>query len=239
MSQKLYTDELDFDQIKKNLKAFLSTQETFKDYNFEGSALSVLLDLLSFNTHYNGLYTSFVANEMFLDSASKYSSAVSLAKTIGYTPRSYRSARAKINVTVSLPETETPIVYILPRGTTFVSPVGNVQYLFSTNTDYSAVRDQNGNYTFNDVVLYEGKRSNRTYTANTASQFVIPNLSADTTSLIVNVRDSGTSSIINTFTYAQDLLLVKGGDLVYFIKQREDQYYEVYFGEKAWNEHDI
>lgn len=230
MSQKIHVDELDFDTIKSNIKTFLSTQTTLKDYNFEGSALSVLLDVLAYNTHYNSLYTNFVANELFLDSASKYSSAVSLAKAIGYTPRSYTSAEAIINVTVTLPDDETPAIYILPKGTAFVSPLGNTQYIFLTETDHTAIRDINGNYIFENVHLKEGQQKNRTYTTATGTQFVIPHLNADIKSLKVSVRDSGSSSVINTYTYAQDLLKVKALDKVFFVKQREDLFYEIYFG---------
>jgi hypothetical protein len=228
MSQ-LLTDELDFDTIKLNIKSFLTAQDTFKDYNFEGSALSVLIDVLAYTTHYNGLYTNFVANEMFLDSASKYSSVVSLAKTIGYTPNSYRSAVATIDLVITLPSDETPNSHTIPKGTTFISPINGVDYTFSTITDYSAPRI-NDVYSFSGIKLYEGTKQSRTYTANDASQFVIPHAKVDTTTLRVSVRDSGSSSVINTFNYAADLLRVRANDLIYFIKQREDLFYEVYFG---------
>lgn len=228
MSQ-IITDELDFDTIKLNIKSFLTAQDTFKDYNFEGSALSVLIDILSYNTHYNGLYTNFVANEMFLDSASKYSSAVSLAKTIGYTPISFRSAVATIDLVITLPSDETPNSHTLPKGTTFVSPINGVDYTFSTITDYSSPRIA-GTYSFSGIKLYEGTKQSRTYTANDASQFVIPHAKADTSTLKVSVRESGSSSVINTFVYSQDLLRVRGGDMIYFIKQREDLFYEIFFG---------
>ena len=93
-SKRIRVSELDFDQIKTNLKNFLRGQEKFSDYDFEGSGLSVLLDVLAYNTHYNALYTNLAVNEMFLDSASKRSSVVSIAKQLGYTPQSATSARA-------------------------------------------------------------------------------------------------------------------------------------------------
>jgi hypothetical protein len=229
MSKQIIVDELDFDNIKANIKTFLMGQDVLKDYNFEGSALSVLIDVLAYNTHYNSLYTNFVANEMFLDSASKYSSAVSLAKTIGYTPTSYRSAKAVLNITVTLPDNETPASATLPRGTTFISPMGNVSYTFSTLTDYSAPRI-GGTYTFNNVAIYEGTAQTRSYTANDASQFVIPHQKGDTSTLQVLVRDTSSSSVVTAFTYADDLLRVKADDATYFLKQREDLFYEVYFG---------
>lgn len=229
MSKQIITDELDFDNIKANIKSFLMGQDVLKDYNYEGSALSVLIDCLSYNTHYNSLYTNFVANEMFLDSASKYSSAVSLAKTIGYTPTSYRSAKAVITLTVTLPANETPASLTLPRGTSFISPVGNLSYNFMTLTDYTVPRS-NGVYVFSDVELFEGSYQTRTYIANDATQYVIPHKNVDTTTLQVLVRESNNSSVTNVFSYADNMLHVKPTDSVYFMKQREDLFYEAYFG---------
>lgn len=229
MTKQIVTDELDFDNIKANIKTFLMGQDVLKDYNYEGSALSVLIDVLAYNTHYNSLYTNFVANEMFLDSASKYSSAVSLAKTIGYTPTSYRSSVATINLTVTLPSDETPASLTLPKGTSFISPIGNASYNFQTLTDHTAVRS-NGVYTFNDVKLWEGSAQTRTYIANDATQYVIPHQKVDTTTLQVLVRESNNSSVTTVFAYADNMLHVKPSDSVYFMKQREDLFYEAYFG---------
>ena len=102
-NKKISVNELDFDQIKSNLKTFLQGQNEFSDYDFEGSGMSVLLDVLAYNTHYHSLYTNLAVNEMFLDSARKRSSVVSLAKMLGYLPRSSRAPTAKVNITVSAP----------------------------------------------------------------------------------------------------------------------------------------
>lgn len=229
MTKQIVTDELDFDNIKANIKTFLMGQDVLKDYNYEGSALSVLIDVLAYNTHYNSLYTNFVANEMFLDSASKYSSAVSLAKTIGYTPSSYRSAKAVIDITAVLPSSETPPALTIPKGTSFVSPIGNTSYTFITLTDYTTSR-VDGEYRFTNVELFEGVAQTRTFIANDASQFVIPHATVDTTTLRVSVRESNNSSVIDTFQFAENLLQIKAMETAYFIKQREDLFYEVYFG---------
>ena len=100
-NRKITTSELDFDAIKSNIKAYLEGQSQFSDYDFEGSSLSVLLDILAYNTHYNALYTNLAVNESFLDSASKRSSVVSRAKEIGYIPHSATGATAKVNIVVS------------------------------------------------------------------------------------------------------------------------------------------
>jgi hypothetical protein len=127
-STRLRSTELDFDEIKQNLKDFLSSQSEFTDYNFEGSALATLLDLLAYNTHYNALYANFVANEMFLDSASKRASVISLAKHFGYTPTSAKSARAKINLSVTT--SGSPQSLLLPKFTPFVTTIDGVDYTF-------------------------------------------------------------------------------------------------------------
>jgi hypothetical protein len=226
-SKQIVTDELDFEGIRTNLKTFLSAQDTLKDYNFEGSALSTLIDVLAYNTHYNSLYTNLAVNEMFIDSASKYSSVVSLAKTIGYTASSVRSARAKLTVTVTLPVGENPATLTLPIGTIFSGSVGDEQYYFNTITSYTAFQSA-GVYTFTDVEIVEGTPISKRYTASPAAQYVVPNKFADTSSLNVKVQDNVGISV---FTYANDLLNVTSTSAVYFIKQREDLYYEVYFGD--------
>ena len=102
-SNKLEVSDFDFDSIKANLKTFLQSQTEFQDYNFEGSGFSILLDVLAYNTHYLGFNANMLANEMYLDSADQRSSVVSLAKQVGYTPRSASSARATINVLMIIP----------------------------------------------------------------------------------------------------------------------------------------
>jgi hypothetical protein len=121
--------ELDFDDIKANLKAFLQDQSEFTDYDFEGSGLSVLLDLLAYNTYYNAYLANMLANEMFLDSAVKRSSAVSIAKHLGYTPISTRSARATISVNVSNP-TGSPSTLTLPAKTPFSTTINGNTFTF-------------------------------------------------------------------------------------------------------------
>ena len=121
--------ELDFDQIKNNLKAFLQDQNQFTDYDFEGSALSVLLDVLAYNTHYNAYLANMLANEMFLDSAVKRSSAVSIAKHLGFTPASTRSARSTVDVTVNGP-TGNPSTLTLNAKTPFSTTISGNTFTF-------------------------------------------------------------------------------------------------------------
>ena len=125
------TTELDFDTIKSNLKTFLQGQAAFADYDFEGAGLSVLIDLLAYNTHYNALYTNLAVNESFLDSASKRSSVVSRAKEIGYVPYSSSAATAVVNIVVSS-TTSTPATLTLPAYSSFSTSIDGEQYTFYT-----------------------------------------------------------------------------------------------------------
>ena len=137
MANNVRVTELDFDQIKENLKDFLRAQSQFTDYDFEGSNLSVLIDLLAYNTHYNAVLANMVSNEMFLDTAVKRASVVSLAKQIGYTPRSARSARATLSVSLTnIPGN--PNFITLDRWKPFTTTIDGVSYTFYNPRSYSA-----------------------------------------------------------------------------------------------------
>ena len=142
----LRISELDFDQIKTNLKTFLNDQDEFTDYDFEGSALSVLIDVLAYNTHYNAYIANMLANEMFLDSAIKRSSAVSIAKHLGYTPTSARGSRALINITVNNP-TGSPATLTLDRFTPFTTTVNGTSFTF-LNIEPKTISPTNNEYIF-------------------------------------------------------------------------------------------
>jgi hypothetical protein len=234
-SKNIRTDSLDFDEIKQNIKNFLRGQSKFTDYDFEGSALSILIDVLAYNTHYNSLYTNLAVNEMFLDSANKYSSVVSLAKSLGYNAKSITSARAKINLTITT-NTFSTNTLVLPAGTVFRGKVGDVEYDFVVESDVSSsgfltADNINGVYRFFDVSLVEGYRLTKQYVATaTGFDFAIPNRLADLSSLQVSVQDNASSSIYTGFGFAADTLSVQGDTPVYFIKQRDDLYYEIFFG---------
>lgn len=225
---QIVVDELDFDLVKYNIKEFLRSQSVFSDYDYEGSALSVLIDLLTYNTVYNGFYNHLAINEMFLDSASKLSSAVSLSKSIGYTPRSIQSSRAIVNITIS-GVSENPTTLTIPNGTKFGGTISTSEYSFNTLQDYTAIND-GGVFYFENVELVEGNKLTKKYTVADGVKFILPNENIDLSTLTVTVQDNVSSSNYVKYNKVDDILTVTATDEVYYIKQREDKQYEVYFG---------
>ena len=190
---KLEVSDLDFDLIKENLKTFLRGQTQFQDYDFEGSSLSILLDVLSYNTHYMSYIANMSTNEMYLDSADIRKNIVSLAKMLGYTPTSPRAPRASIDVVIN---NATGSSVTMQKGTVFTSTVDSVDYQYVTNEDIT-ITPENGVYKFNNVPLYEGTLVTFKYTndVNDSDQkFLIPSDRADTSTLKVTVQNSNTDS---------------------------------------------
>ena len=222
--------ELDFDTIKTNLKTFLSAQSEFQDYDFEGSGLSVLIDLLAYNTHYNGIYTNLAVNEMFLDSASKRASVVSLSKMLGYTPRSAVCARAVVNATISAPSSS-PDVATLSAQQPFSTSIDGTSYTFYNLEDVTVARSTGGTYTFSNLNIIEGTPLSYKYTVATGVRYIIPNANIDVSTLSVQVQESSTSDLFETFTRAEDLTAVTDVTKVYFLKEIDDGLYEITFGD--------
>ena len=230
MATKLEISELDFDGIKSNLKTFLSQQNEFTDYDFEGSGMSVLLDTLAYNTHYLAYNANMLANEMYLDSADLRSSVVSLAKQVGYTPTSCTSSTATINV---LMNDATGASLTMSRGTKFTTTVDGQSYSFVNNSDVS-INPVNSVYQFNNLVVYEGSYLNYKYTANTSDidqRFIIPNDSVDTTTLTVKVQESSSDSTTKTWSLASGITGIDDESEVYFLQEVEGGRFEVYFGD--------
>ena len=227
---KLSVSELDFNLIKTNLKTFLQSQSTFQDYDFEGSGLSILLDVLSYNTHYMAYLANMSTNELYLDSADIRNNIVSLAKMLGYTPNSPRAPRASINMVVN-DGAGTSIT--MTKGTTFSSVVDGVDYQYVTNEDITTT-PADGVYTFKDVTLYEGTLVKFKYTVDSTDvdqKFIIPNANADTSTLKVSVQTSSTNSALQNFTLASGYSGVNSTSKVYFIQEGSEGRYEVYFGD--------
>ena len=232
-SNRLQVTDLDFDTIKTNLKTFLQGQSEFTDYNFEGSGLNVLLDILAYNTHYNAYYLNMVANEAFLDSAVLRNSVVSHAKLLSYIPQSTTSPKAVIDLTVPT-ESSVPDSLTLPRGFSFkTNIIDNITYNYVLLEDVTV--DKVGqDFYFKDLEIYEGQIVNYTYTYNQLSNpkglFTIPDTNLDTRSLQVSVQVSSSNLSSAVYTISEDVLNVTGESEVFFLQEGKDQKYQIYFG---------
>ena len=224
--------ELDFDQIKTNLKTYLNAQTEFTDYDFEGSGLSTLLDILAYNTHYNAYLANMVVNEMFLDSAVKRSSAVSIAKHIGYTPVSARGAVANLDIVVTSP-TGLPAILTMDRYTPFTSSIDGVTYTFLTTEAKTADR-VGTTYTFTGVDVTEGTLLGYSYAVSDitpAAKYEIPNEAVDTTTIKVSVQTSSSDTTTNTYTLSTDITGINGNSKIYYLEQNPQGKYQIYFGD--------
>lgn len=231
-STKLRVTELDFDTIKENLKDYLQSQTEFTDYDFEGSALSNLLDILAYNTHYNAVYANFVSNEMFLDTATKRASVVSLAKHFGYTPRSIRSPKARINLSVVT--TGSPQSLLLPINTPFVTTIDGYDYTFYNRTNSIAAPTSPNNFLFSNVEIVEGTPLTYRYTvSNNQKTFILPNTNIDTTTLTVEIQNSAADATRTTYSLAEDIVAVSSTDTVYFLEETRDGLYQIVFGDDS------
>lgn len=232
---------LDFDEIKSNLKNYLRGQELFKDYDFEGSALSVVLDLLAYNTHYQAYYANMAANESFLDSAVMRPSVISLAKHLNYTPRSSKAAQLLVDIVLPNETSVTDAVLkggrFLERGTVFAGKNSEGKSIRFVNTEtYKAVR-RNGQNQFRNVVLRQGYTKDLYFVANTqagmAQRFVIPDPSVDIDTLDVFVQKSQNDSTGSTDIWhkATDINVLNPSSKVFFVQNNRDGLWEVYFGD--------
>ena len=229
---KIEITDLDFDAVKSNFKTFLSQQNGFTDYNFEGSGMSVLMDLLAYNTHYQAFHANMLANEMFLDTTLLRASAVSHAKALGYLPTSMKASNALVTVTVKgVPITQTSLT--MTAGSVFTTSVNDTSYQFVTIADHTATSDT-GTFQFDDIPIYEGTRVNYTYTVdstNLEQQFLIPSSSVDTGTLVVRVQTSASDTTTETYKLNTDFTTLDTNSKVYFLQEVEEGRFEVYFGD--------
>ena len=223
---------LDFDTIKSNFITYLKGQSAFQDYNFEGSGLNVLLDVLAYNTQYNAYYLNMVANEMFLDSAVQRGSVVSQAKLLNYIPKSAIAPTATVNISIT---GVTASSLTLPAYQTFSSgAIKGVNYTF-VNTDSYANNTVNGTVTFNNVAIKQGVSASYSFTVDSVNNpnyiFEIPDAAIDTTTLKVIVQSSSANAAYNVFTPATNYLTLDGNSQVYFLQEAINGNYQIYFGD--------
>ena len=222
----------DFASIRADLKTYLGAQGNFKDYNFDGSNLSVLLDLLAYNTFMQNFYLNQVASESFLDSAQLRDSIVSHAKTLNYLPKSDTSARALIHFEVF--PANTPGTINVPKYTQFTTTVDSNTYTFTTDEGFTIQADATGRYFANNISIYEGEIVRELFqvnTANTDQRFVLSNKEIDTSSLSVKISTSSTDTSNAEWKSSLTAVGVSGTSNVYYIVPAESGKYELQFGD--------
>lgn len=232
MASNLKVTELDFFQIRENLKTYLKSQSKFQDYDFEGSGMSVLLDLLSYNTHYNAINANMAMNEIFLDSAQLRNNVVSHSKMLGYVPRSVTAPFAYLDVTVNSP-TGTPSTLTIDRGTEFSTTVDGSQYTY-TVLEAVSISPLAGVYLFSDLKISEGTLKTFSFTVDSfdlLQYFEIPDANVDTSTLVVKVKPNSSTTDYDIYTIAKNFVDISSTTKAYFLQESKDGKYEVYFGD--------
>lgn len=238
LENKLIVSNPDFNTIRNNLKDFMRSQTTFSDYDFEGSGLSNLIDLLAYNTHYMAFYANMIANEAFLDTASLRDAVVSHAKMLGYTPTSVTSAKANVNL-IFTQANNAAIANLtsltIPRFTRFSGvAINGINYIFSNQKEVTVTK-ANSAFTFTNLEITEGRPVNFVFTYdstnNPLQQFTIPDSDIDTSTLEVIVQNSAVDLTQTTFTFATDATEVKANSAVYYLDEVNGGKYQIYFGD--------
>ncbi len=223
---------LDFEDIKAQLKEYLRGQSDFTDYDFEGSALTTLLDTLAYNTYYTAFNTNMVVNELFIDSATLRDNVVAIAKQLGYRPKSATSPTAYVSFTVTYSNPTTDTELILQKGTGFIASYDNSLYQYVVLNDVKA-QVANNVATFTDVAVNEGTQLVNTFTVNTAlksQRFLLDNQNIDTNTIRVKVFPTG-GSFSEPYLVADNILGVDGTSKVFFLDEIEDERYEILMGD--------
>ena len=225
---------LDFTEIKSSLKEYLRSNSDFTDYDFEGSTLSTLLDVLAYNTYYTAFNANMVVNEAFLESATLRDNVVSLAKQIGYLPKSSVAPTAVLNVAADFStENNIPSIVKLPRGSQFLTRINSTTYSFITAKDYVVGLNSQKVANFQDVEIKEGNYVLETFTFNAAipQRFILQNSGIDTSTLKVTVRPTFNSTSVVEYRLADNIIGFDGTSQVFFLQEGEDERYEIIFGD--------
>lgn len=232
MASNLKVTELDFFQIRENLKTYLQSQSKFQDYDFEGSGMSVLLDLLAYNTHYNAINANMAMNEIFLDSAQLRNNVVSHSKMLGYVPRSVTAPFAYLDVVVNSP-TGAPSTLTVDRGTEFTTTVDGSQYTY-TVLEAVSISPLAGVYLFSDLKISEGTLKTFSFTVDSfdlLQYFEISDANVDTSTLVVKVKPNSSTTAYDIYTIAKNFVDISSTTKAYFLQESKDGKYEVYFGD--------
>jgi len=234
MARQLNATELDFDKIRENLKIFLESQDKFNDYNFDGSGLSILLDVLAYNTHYNALNSHFIINEAFLDSAQIRGNVVGHAKLLGYVPRSTIGAEALVDLHIPEPIASENSDLTLKRGTALSAEIDGITYPFSVLDSAQTSYAPDGTATFESVTIKQGKFKvirDRVDTTLENQRFIIPEQNVDTSTIRVRLRENQESDSFTIYTQFTTFINIDSDSTVYFIQENNSGQYEIYFGD--------
>ena len=230
---------LDFDQIKTSLKDYLKSNSNFTDYDFEGSNLASIIDVLAYNTYITSYNANMMSNELFIDSATLRENVVSLARNIGYVPRSRKAAVASVSFFIDTTDiTPPPTAITLTKGPVAASAnqFGNQSFIFSILNDITVpVFDNIASFT--DLQIYEGilLTNSFTYSSRTPYQrFILPNSGIDTNLISVNVKTNQTSNITRKYSHQDSLFDINGDSYVFFLQEIEDERYEIFFGDNIF-----
>jgi hypothetical protein len=230
---ELNVTELDFDTIKNNLRTYLAAQPEFTDYDFTGSALNILLDVLAYNTHYNAVLVNLQANEMFIDTAIKRTSVVSLAKMLGYSPKSATSAKALVDLSVTRDVIDGPSLSITP-SVKFNAVMNGTSYTFNVNESQTATVNSENKFVFTDVELIEGVYLSNSFLVgsdNLSGPFIIPNANVDTSTVEVTVQNSTSDLTSTTWSKTSSIVDVTNTSKVFFVEENNAGQYQVVFGD--------
>lgn len=233
MAEQSFTN-LDFEEAKANLKNYLKSQEQFADYDFEGSNINVLLDILAYNTFQNNFYTHMALSEMFLDSAQVRDSIISHAKELNYLPRSRRSSQAIVSIEFN--PTTNPASITIPERTKFIARCGSKTFSFYTADAYSVIPSSNGQYSIDGVEIYEGRIVNEYFEVDGTSdqRFVLQNDKIDTQSVEVFIKDSSSDITQTEYTFRSNIYDVDSTDTVFYLQAYRDNLYELVFGDNSF-----
>lgn len=239
MATSIESTQLDFARIKEALKTHFLSTDTFADYDFEASALDAILDVLAYNTHYNGLLSNFALNEAFLNTAQLRGSVLSIAESLGYTPRSKSAASAVVNLSISISDANRPQSVTLPTNTRFNSTVDDIAYTFWTIEEYTGTDNGSGLYQFvtsansSNISIYEGSIKTKSFAVSSIDNpiYIIPDENMDTRTAVVRVYRSRSSSVYDTYLPYSSAISVTATSTYYGLREAPNGYYELYFGD--------
>lgn len=239
MAVSIKSTDLDFNRIKEQLKTHFLASDEFADYDFEASGLSNILDVLAYNTHYNGLIANFALNESFLTTAQLRSSVLAISESLGYIPRSKTAAYATVNLSVNVTSPTRPGILTLPAGSQFTSTVEDVSYIFQTIEDHIAIDNGSGFYQFltssgsSTIYIYEGTFRTKTFIADSLSTpvYIIPDDTMDTSTAAVRVYASRNSDLFDAYLPLATAQTVTAETRYYTLREAPNGSYEITFGD--------